>query len=145
MFDRFEDPQEFEIVGVVVLFCGGEGSGVVRDRVSFSRCHPFCSSVLGQDCPYSVLGCVGLEIEGFVEVGLLEDRFADHLVSGHLKHALLFVSPVPWHRLFGEVEQSLGDLRVPLDEVVVVPGKPKKLAYFADVPWLDPLFDLIDL
>src|SRR6267154_885950 len=106
MFDRLEDPEELKVVGVVVLFCGGEGGGVVRYWVPFAWHYSCRSPVLGQDRSYSVLGCVGLEVEGFVEVGLLEDWFADHLVSELLERALLFVFPVPWRRLLGEVEQG---------------------------------------
>src|SRR6266851_3834735 len=97
-------------MGIVVLLGRGEGGGVIRHWVSSSWCYSRCSPILGEDRSYSVLGCVGLEVERFVEVGLLKDRFADHLVSEFFECVLLLVLPVPWCRLFSEVEKGSGDL-----------------------------------
>ena len=46
VLDRFEHPQEFEVVGVIVLFSQGKCSGVICDRVSFPRGDPLGPPVL---------------------------------------------------------------------------------------------------
>ncbi len=46
VFDQFEYPEELEVVGVVVLFCGGEGGGVICNRVPLPWGNPFRPPVL---------------------------------------------------------------------------------------------------
>ncbi len=55
VLDRFEYPQEFEVVGVVVLLGGGERRRVVCDRMSLPWGDPLGSPVLGEYGTHPVL------------------------------------------------------------------------------------------
>jgi len=81
MLDGFQDSEELEVVGVIILFGGSEGGGVIGHQVSLSWGYPRFPTVLRQDRSYPVLRGVGLEVEGFVEVGLLQDWLTDHFVA----------------------------------------------------------------
>ena len=100
---RFDHPKELEVMGVVVLLGGGECGRVVGHWMAPSWSGWSHSFILGEDCSYSLLCCVGLEVVYLVEVGLSQDWFADHLISEFLEGSLLVVFPVPRHSLLCEV------------------------------------------
>ena len=62
--------------------------------------HPF---VLGGDGSDPIFQRISLEVEHFVEVGLLKDWFADHPVLEFFEGSLLAIFPMPWCGLFREV------------------------------------------
>jgi len=117
---HFNHPKELEVVGIVVLFGGGECGQVIGYRVALSQGGRLWPFILGEDSSNSVLQCVSLEVEYFAEVGLLQDWFANHPVSEFLKSSLLVVFPVPWHGLLCKVQKGSHYLRVVFDEVSVV-------------------------
>jgi hypothetical protein len=51
---RFDHSEEFEVVGIVILFGGGECGQVVSHWVAFSWGGRLWSLVLGEDSSYSV-------------------------------------------------------------------------------------------
>jgi hypothetical protein len=71
--DCFHDSEKLQIVGIIVLFCWHESGRVEGNGVSLSRGCCFLPFILQQHSSYPILGGVGLEVEGFVEVGLLQD------------------------------------------------------------------------
>jgi len=58
-------------MGIIVLFGGGEGGGIVGDWVASLGGARLDSFVLGEDSPYSILQGVGLEVEGLAKIGLV--------------------------------------------------------------------------
>jgi hypothetical protein len=116
--------KKLKIVSVVVLFSRGECGRVVSHQVVSSWGSRLCSFVLREDHPNSILRRIGLEVEHFAEVGLLQDWFANHPVSEFFEGPLLVVFPVPWCGLFREVQEGSRYLRVVLDKVSVVAREP---------------------
>ena len=100
---RFDHSKEFEVVGIVVLFGGGESGQIVGHWMVLSQGGQLHSFILGEDRSDSILQCIGLEVEHLVEVRLPQDRFADHFVSKFFEGLLLGVFPVPWRGLLSEV------------------------------------------
>src|SRR6266446_9893195 len=77
--------------------------------------------------------CVGLEKEGFIEVGLCEDRTGTHARFKFFKCFVLRFSPMPYDGLFCKVQQWACYFRVSLDEISVVACKSKE---FSDFSWV---------
>jgi hypothetical protein len=103
----FDYSEELEVVGIVVLFGGGEGCQVEGYWVVLLCGGWLCPFILREDGLNSVFQHVSLEIEHFVEVRLSQNQFADHFVLKFFEGLLLVVFPVPRCGLFGEVQEGV--------------------------------------
>src|SRR6266702_203352 len=121
------DTKHFLISNWVIAFFRGHRMRGECDRV------PFAILFNREHCSSSIIRSICFQTEGFVIIGISQDRGSGEMFFKEIKGCLLLCLPSEGGILLSKIIQGSCDLRISFDESAIKVGKTEKTAYTSNI------------